>query len=99
MGGSYTADEQSAAKIADGIADGPDEVVAGVVTKATSQTTAVVTHGLSGTPTFVIGSLQTDAGTTPLNAPAQTANSTSVTFTIATAQTNWSVAYIIGYKA
>lgn len=98
-GGGYTADEQSAAKIADGIGDGPDEIISGVVTKTTSSTTAVVTHGLSGAPSFVIGSLQTDAGATPLAAPAQTANSTSVTFTIGTAQTNWSVGYIMGYKA
>lgn len=99
MPGSYTADEQSAAKLAGAIADDPDELKVGVVTKTTSSTTAVVTHGLSGTPDFVIASLQTDAGTTPLNAPAQTANSTSVTFTISTAQATWSVAYIMGYTA
>lgn len=99
MGGSYTADEQAAAKLAGAIADSPDELKVGVVTKTTSSTTAVVTHGLSGTPDFVIASLQTNAGATPLNAPAQTANSTSVTFTISTAQTTWSVAYIMGYTA
>jgi hypothetical protein len=99
MPGGYTADEQAAAKLAGAIADSPSELKVGVVTKATSSTTAVVTHGLSGTPDFVIASLQTDAGSTPLNAPAQTANSTSVTFTISTAQTNWSVAYIMGYTA
>lgn len=97
MAGSYTAGEQVAAKIGDAIADGPSDVVIGVVTKATSSTTAVVTHGLSGTPDFVLCSPQSDAGN--INSPSPVANSTSVTFTIATAQTNWSVAYIIGYTA
>ena len=96
---SFTADEQSAAKIAGAIGDDPDEIKVGIATKATSSTTVVVTHGLSGTPDFVIASLQTNAGATPLNAPAQTANTTSVTFTISTAQTTWSVAYIMGYTA
>lgn len=99
MPGGYTADEQSAAKLAGAIADDPDELKVGVATKSSSSTTCVVTHGLSGTPDFVIASLQTDAGATPLKAPAQTANTTSVTFTIGTAQTSWSVAYIMGYTA
>jgi hypothetical protein len=99
MGGSYTADEQTAAKLAGAIADDPDEIKIGVVTKATSSTTAVVTHGLSGAPDFVLCNVMGDAGATPLNQPALTINSTSVTFTISTAQTAWSVAYIMGYTA
>ncbi len=99
MPSGYTNDEQSAAKIAGAIGDTPDQIKVGVVTKTTSSTTAIVTHGLTGTPDFVIASLQTDAGATPLLAPAQTANGTSVTFTIATAQTTWTVAYIMGVTA
>lgn len=99
MAGSYTAGEQVAAKIGDAIADGASDVKIGVVTKATSSTTAVVTHGLTGAPDFVLCNVMGDAGATPLNAPALTINSTSVTFTISTAQTSWSVAYIMGYTA
>lgn len=97
MAGSYTASEQAAAKIASAIADGPDDIKIGVVTKATSSTTAVVAHGLAGTPTFVIASLQKNAG--GVAAPKYSVNSTSVTFTLSTAQTTWSVAYVIGYKS
>lgn len=99
MAGSYTAGEQNAAKVFDAIADNPDEIKVGVVTKATSSTTAVVTHGLSGAPDFVLSQIMGDAGATPLNNPALTINTTSVTFTISTAQTAWSVSYILGYTA
>lgn len=99
MPGGYTADEQSASKLMGAICDDPDELKVGVVTKATSSTTAVVTHGLGGTPDFIMATLQGNAGTTLTSNPAPTANSTSVTFTIATAQTTWSVAYILGYTA
>lgn len=95
----YTAGVQNAAKVFDAIADGPDEIKVGVVTKTTSSTTAVVTHGLSGAPDFVLSQIMGDAGATPLNNPALTINTTSVTFTISTAQTAWSVAYIFGYTA
>ncbi len=98
MPGSYTADEQSAAKMMAAICDSPSQLTVGVVTKATSSTTAVVTHGLSGTPDFVISSLQANA-TAGTIAPTWTANGTSVTFVVATAQASWSVAYIIGYTA
>ena len=99
MAGSYTADEQYAVKMRAAMCDSHSELIVGVVTKTTSQTTALVTHGLSGTPDFIMGNVQADAGSSALLQPAITANGTSVTFTIATAQTNWSVAYIIGYTA
>lgn len=98
MPSAYTADEQSAAKIAGGIADGPSALKVGRVTKATSSTTAVVAHGLAGTPNFILATLQADAGG-PLNQPGITADSTSVTFTISTAQTAWTVAYVMGIKS
>ena len=98
MPGSYTADEQSAAKLAGAIADDPDELIVGVVTKATSSTTALVTHGLSGTPDFVIYSLQADVTAATIT-PTFSSNTTSVTFIVATAQATWSVAYIMGYTA
>lgn len=94
---SYLADQQAAAKIAGAIGDDMDEIVVGTVTKATSSTTAVVTHGLSGTPDFILASFAGSAGNVLAVAPS--ANSTSVTFTINTAQTTWSVSYIIGYTA
>ena len=98
MAGGYTKGEQTAAGIFDAIADYSEWKV-GTVTKTTSSTTAVVTHGLSGAPDFVLSQIMGDAGATPLNNPALTINSTSVTFTISTAQTTWSVSYILGYTA
>ncbi len=97
MPGSYTADEQSAAVLAGLIADGPTEITAGTVTKTTSSTTAVVTHGLSGTPDFVLASLSANAGGILAFTPSS--NSTSTTFTLNTAQATWSVSYILGYTA
>lgn len=97
MPGSYTADEQAAATLAGLIADGPTEITAGTVTKSTSSTTAVVTHGLSGTPDFILCSFASQAGNWLSIDP--TANSTSVTFTINTAATTWSVSYVLGYTA
>jgi hypothetical protein len=93
----YTNGVQNAAILGDMGDNGSFEV--GVVTKATSSTTAIVTHGLAGTPDFILCDLQADAGATALIGPSKTANSTTVTFTIGTAQTAWSVAYIIGYTA
>ena len=95
----FTQGEQNAAKVFDAIADGPDEIKVGVVTKATSSATAVVTHGLSGAPDFILSQIMGDHGATPLKNPALTVNTTSVTFTIGTAQTAWSVSYIFGYTA
>lgn len=93
----YTAGEQGAAKIADAIGDGPSQIAAGVVTKATSSTTAVVTHGLTGTPDFVLFTIQSDASNKA--GIVYAANGTSVTFTKTTAETAWSVAYIAGVTA
>ncbi len=96
MAGSYTADEQSAAKLAGLIADGPTKLTAGIVTESTTTatTTAVVTHGLGSTPDFVICSTtQTDVIT-----PTWAANTTSLTFTV-TSATGFSISYIAGYTA
>ena len=79
MAGGYTKGEQTAAGIFDAIADYSEWKV-GVVTKTTSSTTAVVTHGLSGAPDFVLSQIMGDGGSTPLNNPALTINTTSVTF-------------------
>ncbi len=93
MGGSYTADEQAAAALAGAIADDKDDLKAGRVTKTTSSTTALVTHGLTGTPDFIVFSW-TKGGTV-----TQTVNTTTITFTRGTAATSWSVSYIAGYTA
>lgn len=96
MGGSYTADEQNAAAIAAGIADDADNLAVGKVTKTTSATTAVVTHGFDGTPDFIIyGLVGANSGVTLTHS----ANTTSVTFTRGTAAASWSVSYILGYTA
>ena len=68
----------------------------GTVTKVTSETTLVITHGLAGTPTFIM--------TTPILKPDDSAvapvtNSTSVTFTRTTATSNWSYSFILGFTA
>ena len=97
MAGSYTADEQTAAKLAGSIADTPGKLIAGVTTitsTTTSITTTVVTHGLGSTPDFCLAQLsKADA-----NAPAWSADSTSITFTV-TSVTGVTVSYIAGYKA
>ena len=93
----YTADQKASAKLLSLIADDEDEVTAGKVTKTTSSTTAVVTHGLGGTPDFILATTQSDYGNLAVASPV--ANTTTVTFTIATAQTAWSVCYILGYTA
>ena len=93
MPGSYTADEQSAAKIAAAIADDPDELKAGTALKTTSSTTTVVAHGLSGTPDFILATAEKSFGV------KSTANTTSITFTVATAATSNTISYIAGYTA
>lgn len=93
MAGSYTADEQAAAKLAGAIADDPDELIAGAVTKTTSSTTTVVTHGLTSTPDFIIATAEKSFGV------KSTANTTSITFTVATAATSNTICYIAGYTA
>ena len=96
MAGSYTQDEQSAAYIAGAIGDDTDNIKVGKVTKTTSATTAIVTHGFDGTPDFILyGLVGADAAVTL----SQSANSTSVTFTRGTAAASWSVSYILGYTA
>jgi len=97
MGGSYTADEQAAAKLAGAIADSPSQLKAGSVTKTTSATTAVVTHGLTGTPDFILFSVR--GATAILNSTLATANTTAITFTNATATGTWTVDYISGVTA
>ena len=96
MGGSYTADEQSAAVLAGLIADGPTKLTAGTVTASstTAATTSAVTHGLASTPDFVLASI--DNG--DAKSLAWAANTTTVTFTF-TSSTSAGISYIIGYTA
>ena len=91
MPGSYTADEQSAAKIAAGIADDPEEIKVGVVVLST--TSGTVTHSFTAAPDFILATAEKSFGV------KGTANTTAATFTVATAATGNSVAYIIGYTA
>jgi hypothetical protein len=93
----YGADQKAAAKLLSLIADGEDDVTAGRATKTTSSTTLVVTHGLTSTPDFILVTLHTTAD--QILAPLITANTTSVTITINTAQATWSADYIFGYTA
>jgi len=96
MPGGYTADEQTAAKIAGTIADTPSLSKSGTATSTTTAAaTVVVTHGLASTPDFVLASMNKTA----LNGLAYSANTTSITFTRATATTSWTVSYIAGYTA
>lgn len=96
MGGSYTADEQAAAVIAGGIADGPTKVKAGTVTASstTAATTSAVTHGLGSTPDFVLATI--DNG--DAKSLAWAANTTTLTFTF-TSSTSALISYIAGYTA
>ena len=91
MGGSYTADEQSAAKIAAGIADDPDELKVGIVVLST--TSGTVTHSFTSTPDFILATAEKSFGV------KGTANTTALTFTVATAATGNTVSYIAGYTA
>ena len=94
MGGSYTNDEQAAAKIAGGISDTAAYLLSGTVTKATASTTAVVTHSLGVTPDFCIAlSSKTDASSI-----SWAANTTTLTFT-RTSATAFTVSYIAGYTS
>jgi hypothetical protein len=97
MPGSYTADEQSAAKLAGAIADKPGDLIAGNSTTqstTTATTTAAVTHGLSGTPDFCIA----QSSKADVAAPAWSADSTTLTFTV-TSATGFYISYIAGYTA
>lgn len=93
MPGSYTADEQSAASIAGGIADDPTNILAGRATKTTSSTTVVVAHSMDAAPDFILASATKSFGV------KGTANTTSITFTVATAVTSNVISYIAGYTA
>ena len=92
----YTAGAQTAKTLAEAIADF-GEIKVGAVTKTTSSTTAVVTHGLSSTPDFVLAAISANGGN--ILTPAVSSNTTSITFTLNTAQATWTVSYIAGYTA
>jgi len=92
----YTADAQTAKTLAAAIADF-GEVKVGTVTKATSETTAVVAHGLSSTPDFILANGSANFGN--ILSVAVSADGTNITFTLNTAQATWSVSYIAGYTA
>ena len=69
------------------------EMISGIAVKTTSSTTTVVAHGLSGTPDFIIATAEKSFGV------KSTANTTSVTFTVATAVTSNNISYVAGYTA
>jgi hypothetical protein len=95
MGGSYTADEQAAAKLAGLIADGPTKLTAGTASSTGTETTdAIVAHGLGSTPDWVIG--QRDKA--DVIGLSWSANTTNITF-VGTTETTWTVSYIAGYSA
>jgi len=96
MGGSYTADEQAAAKLVGLIADSPSKLTAGTVTASstTAATTSAVTHGLGSTPDFVLATI--DNG--DAKSLAWAANTTTLTFTF-TSSTSALISYIAGYTA
>jgi len=95
MPGSYTADEQAAAVLVGGIADGPTKIKAGSTTSAAGATTTVaVTHGLGNTPDFCLA--QADKALT--SSIAWAADATTLTFTIISA-TAITITYITGYTA
>ena len=99
MGGSYTADEQSAATLAGLIADGPTKITAGVTaaqSATTATTTALVTHGLGSTPDFVLA--QSSKADVAAVAWAENATTGVITFTV-TSATAFSISYIAGYTA
>ena len=95
MGGSYTADEQSAATLAGLIADGPTKITAGVAASGgTATTTVAITHGLGSTPDFCLA--QKDKA--DIIAPSWAADTTTLTITV-TSATSFTVSYITGYTA
>ena len=99
MGGSYTADEQSAATLAGLIADGPTKITAGVIaaqSTTTATTTALVTHGLGSTPDFVLATVEPNVD--GVLSWAENATTGVITFTV-TSGTNFTVTYIAGYTA
>jgi hypothetical protein len=87
----YISDLQNAAKL--GANGDAGEMISGTKTVTTSQTTAVVTHGLSGKPDFIIATAEKSFGV------KSTANTTSITFTVATAATSNTISYVAGYSA
>jgi len=97
MAGSYTADEQSAAKLMAGIADGPTKVTSGVAAStSTATTTVAVTHGLGSTPDFCLA--QSSKADVAAVAWAENATTGVVTFTV-TSATSFTISYILGYTA
>ena len=95
MGGSYTADEQSAAKLAGLLADAPGKITAGVAAStATATTTVAVTHGLGSTPDFGLA----QSSKADIAAVAWSSDATTLTFTV-TSATSFTISYITGYTA
>ena len=97
MAGSYTADEQSAAKLAGLLADEPTKLTAGITaaqSTTTATTTAVITHGLGVAPNFCIA--QNDIA--DAIAPSWSADTTDLTITV-TSGTGFIISYIAGYTA
>ena len=86
--GPYTKGAQNAATFGD-LFDYGDVVAGNVAFAAATSSTATVTHGLTGTPDFIIGK------STLAEDISHTANSTSVTFVRATTGAA-TISYIIG---
>ena len=97
MAGSYTADEQGAAALLSEFTttSGSKNFILGAKTKTTSSTTLVVAHGLGATPTFCLFS-NYQTGALATTQPVMTLNTTSITFTLATAQATWTISYFAG---
>jgi len=87
-----------AAEFTDNAAGTGNKFILGAVTKTTSATTAVVTHGLGAAPTFVLFSSYL-VGALATTQPIMTLNTTSITFTLATAQATWTISYFAGVLA
>jgi hypothetical protein len=95
MGGSYTADEQAAAKLAGLIADSPTKLTAGVAASTGTATTGVdVVHGLGSTPDFCIA----QSSKADVAAVAWSSNTTTLSFAV-TSATSFTISYIAGYTA
>jgi len=93
----FTADEQSAAKLAGLIADTPSKLTGGVTaaqSATTATTTAVVTHGLGSTPDFCLA----QSSKADVAAVAWSSDATTLTFTV-TSATGFTISYITGYTA
>ncbi len=92
MASPYNPGQRNAVALGLAMGGESSQFAAGSALKVTSQTTLVITHGLTGTPTFLMVAGKLKAG----NLLGVTADSTSVTVTRTTATSSWTVSYIAG---